>query len=547
LQNATHHFFNGTQHISIMKNICLVFIAFLTTQTVLSQTLTQTNLPIIRINTNGRTIADEPKIDAKMEVIWQANNAINSVTDTNFHFKGTIGIELRGSTSQFASDKKPYSIEIRNDAGLDSSFALLGMPKESDWALTACSYDNSLIRDGIVYHLGSKIMAYAPRFRFVELILNANYRGVYMLTEKIKRDKNRVNVSKMDVLTQTGDNLTGGYIIKLDKLTGATSRNPQLFTSRISNNSTNNNFTNYLYHYPKPDSLNAEQRAYISNAVLNFETVMNSPNYADSATGYRKIINDTSFVDFFLMNELARNVDAYRLSTYLYKDKNSIDPRLKMGPLWDFNFSIGGAAYCQAEQTAGWAFKFNSYGTCGTDYWLVPFWWQKLFDDIKFRALIRTRWRAHRTSELTNVKITSLIDSLSITLLKDPQTRNAQRWAITSNYTNDINFIKNWLNARLIWLDGQINALTAVDTEGSLSATDLTCQISPNPVSNTLIINGSDALVGKKIVIKNILGESFLTNTLTGNTTELPVYSLPKGIYFLQIMGTEKTLKFVKQ
>jgi hypothetical protein len=525
-----------------MKNISLILIAFLITQNLVSQTLTQTNLPIFRINTNGVTIVDEPKTKATMEVIWQANRAFNSVSDTNFHFKGTIGIELRGSTSQFASDKKPYSIEIRNSAGLDSSFALLDLPKESDWALTACAYDNSLIRDGIVYHLGGKIMPYAPRFKFVELILNSGYRGVYMLTEKIKRDKNRVNVAKLDSSIRSGEALTGGYIIKLDKLTGATSANPQFFTSRIANNTTNNNFTKYLYHYPKPDSINAEQRAYISNFILNFETVMNSPNYIDPATGYRQIINDTSFVDFFLMNELARNVDAYRLSTYMYKDKNSNDPRLKIGPLWDFNFSIGGAAYCQAEQTAGWAFKFNTYGLCGTDNWLVPFWWQKLFDDIKFRALIRTRWRAYRTNELTNVKITSLIDSLSSTLLKDAQVRNAQRWAITGSYTNEINNIKNWLNARLIWLDGQINTFTAIEQNEA----DITYMLSPNPVANTLTINCSDALIGKSFEITNILSESFLTHTITDNATELSVHSLPKGIYFLHLVGTSKTIKFVK-
>jgi hypothetical protein len=524
-----------------MKNICLLIFVLLTTQIVNSQTLTQSNLPIVRINTNGVTIVDEPKTNATMEVIWQANRALNVVLDTNFHFKGKIGIELRGSTSQFASEKKPYSIEIRDNLGLDSAFALLGMPKESDWALTACAYDNSLIRDGIIYHLGGKIMAYAPRFKYVELILNNNYRGVYMLTEKIKRDKNRVNVSKLDSSIRSGDALTGGYILKLDKLTGATSRNPLFFTSRIAN-STAGNFTKFLYHYPKPDSINAEQRAYISSFIFDFETIMNSTNYADVVTGYRRFINDTSFVDFFLMNELARNVDAYRLSTYLYKDKNSIDPRLKMGPLWDFNFSLGGAAYCNAEKTAGWAFQFNT--VCGTDSWLVPFWWQKMFDDPKFKALIKSRWRTHRTTELTNVNITRHIDSLSLTLLKDPQIRNAQRWAITSTYVNEINIIKNWVNARLIWLDGQINLFTAVEEDFGAR---LDCVVSPNPVSNTLIINCSDGLIGKKIRIDNILGETVLTHTLTGNTTELPVHSLTKGVYILQILGTSKTIKFVKQ
>jgi hypothetical protein len=463
-----------------------------------AQTLTQTNLPIIRLKTNGATIPNEPKMDAEMQVIWQPTSATNNVNDTAYHYNGRIGIELRGTTSLSSGwPKKSYSIELRNAVGADSAFALLGMPKESDWAFTGFFYDNSMIRDALVYHLGGKIMAYAPRFRFVELILDGNYQGIYLVTEKIKRDKNRVNVSKLDPSVKTGDALTGGYILKIDHLTGATSSNPVSFLSRISNLSTGSNFTRYQYHYPKPDSMNAEQRTYISDFMYNFEDIMNSPNYADPINGYRKYINDTSFVDFFLMNEMSRNVDAYRLSTYFYKDKNSVDPRLKMGPLWDFNFSLGSLNFCQANRTNGWAFKFNTYDMCGTDPFLVPFWWQKLFDEPRFRTLIKSRWRTYRAGEFTNTKITSLIDSLSIDLLGQAQVRNFQRWNLlgqtpggpitNGTYMGEVDFVKRWLEARLIWLDGQIEQLTT-PTEG-VQKDDNRLTVLPNPASQDVVFN----------------------------------------------------------
>jgi hypothetical protein len=98
--------------------------------------LTQSNLPIITINTNGLTIPDEPKINANMKVYWKGDGQNNAITDVAV-FDGRIGVELRGSTSKDLSDKKPFSIEIRDAQGNDVDTSLLGMPKEADWALVA--------------------------------------------------------------------------------------------------------------------------------------------------------------------------------------------------------------------------------------------------------------------------------------------------------------------------------------------------------------------------------------------------------------------------
>ncbi|MEO0043579.1 MAG: hypothetical protein RL329_3027, partial [Bacteroidota bacterium] len=114
-----------------------------------AQTLTTSNLPIVLINTNGQTILDEPKITARMSIIYNGVGLTNAVTDA-VHFKSTIGIEMRGSTSQSISAKKPYSIELRDSAtNLERQDRILGMSKESDWSLIAPYSDKSLIRDAL--------------------------------------------------------------------------------------------------------------------------------------------------------------------------------------------------------------------------------------------------------------------------------------------------------------------------------------------------------------------------------------------------------------
>ncbi|MBC7885579.1 MAG: CotH kinase family protein [Saprospiraceae bacterium] len=183
---------------------------------------TKSNLPIIIIKTNGAQIQDEPKIMAEMHIINNGPGLENKITDTPNDYNGKIGIELRGSTSQWFP-KKPYGFETWDDIGEDNDIKLLGMPKESDWTLNATYNDKSLIRDGLSYILAGSIMEYAPRVRYNELILNGQYQGIYLLIEKIKRDKNRVDIAKIETTDILGDALTGGYILKFDKETGSNS------------------------------------------------------------------------------------------------------------------------------------------------------------------------------------------------------------------------------------------------------------------------------------------------------------------------------------
>ena len=97
----------------------------------------------------------------------------------------------------------------------------------------------------------------------------------------------------------------------------------------------------------------------------------------DPDTGYQSLIDIDSFIDFFIINEITKNIDGYRLSTYINVD---IDQKIKMGPIWDFNLAFGNADYCDGANTQGWLYNFNSI--CPGDIWQVPFWWGRLMESV---------------------------------------------------------------------------------------------------------------------------------------------------------------------
>jgi len=161
-------------------------------------------LPNIQINTYSAEIVDEPKIKGYLE-IYQGDDKIE---------EHNIGIEIRGSSSQFF-DKKSYGFETWDEEGEDLNVSLAGYPEEEDWILYGPYSDKSLIRNVLIYNLSNQIGRYATKTKLYNLTINNEFLGVYVLMEKIKRDKNRVDISK-----NKSEDISGGYIIKIDKPTG---------------------------------------------------------------------------------------------------------------------------------------------------------------------------------------------------------------------------------------------------------------------------------------------------------------------------------------
>ena len=415
-------------------------------------------LPHIYIDTHGEKIVDEPKIPAIFEI---RNN--QEVIEKHF-----IGIEIRGATSKHL-EKKSYGFETWDEQGNDLNVELAGYPEEEDWILHGPYIDKTLIRNVLMYDLSNQIGRYATRTSFYDVTINSQYLGVYVLMEKIKRDKNRVDIKKVK-----DDDITGGYIIKIDK----TNNDEEKFIGELGWRSKytpwgvlRDEFSqrdiHFLYAYPDADDINKEQKRYIQNYFEEFERVLMSDGFKDAESGYRKYIDVDSFVDYLLLNELSRNIDAYRISTFMYKENKN--GKLFMGPVWDFNLAFGNADYCRAESTMGWSFEFNS--VCSHHYWLVPFWWSRLLSDPYFADKVRQRWKELRSSVFSSQAIAERIDDhYKYIASHDGFRKNFTRWKILGkrippnfyvghDHNEEYQYLKDWILKRTLWMDSAIENL----------------------------------------------------------------------------------------
>ena len=415
--------------------------------------LDETNLlPQFKIDTSNKTIVDEPKIPASMDLY----------IDGELNKSYNIGIEIRGSSSQFF-EKKSYGVETWDANNEDIDTDLGGFPEEEDWILYGPFSDKSLIRNVLIFQLSNAIGMYGSRTDFYELTINDKFLGTYVLMEKIKRDKNRVNISK-----NLDEDISGGYIIKIDKPPdeGYTSANS--FSSKFDTRGSyvGASEIKFLYTYPKSSEISNDQKNYIKNYLNDFEEALLSSNFQDPELGYQKYIDIDSFVDFLILNEISKNIDAYRISTFMHKDKNQ---KLKMGPIWDFNLGFGNVNYCDAEITSGWSYKFND--VCGGDNWKVPFWWNRLFEDPAFVSKLKNRWSDLRTNILSDQNLQDRIDEITNFLIEhNAPRRNFDKWTIIgkyvwpnnyigNNYGEEISYLKNWLEKRVKWMDEEINSI----------------------------------------------------------------------------------------
>ncbi len=421
------------------------------------QAFTSSNLPIIIINTNGLPISDDPKIMADMGIIYNGEGRRNSISDPFNEYNGKIGIEVRGQSSQMFP-MKSYSIELWDEEGEGLDQSIFGMPEESDWVLYAPYTDKTLMRNFLAYTMSNSLGHWAAHCRYVEVVLNEQYVGIYVFMEKIKRDEGRVNVSKIKPSATLGDALTGGYIFSIDKEADAwfssfgTTENPEALTQ-------------FAYVYPKLEDIVPEQQAYLKSYVDSFESVLHGPVFNDPYNGFRKFADEQSFIDFFIVNEISRNVDAYRLSTYLHKDRNSINNKIVCGPVWDYDLAFRNADYCNGWRFEGWAYQFNK--VCPGDYWQVPFWWDRFMQDTAFTAALYCRWNEVRKAQLSNECIFHLVDSIAA-LADEAKERHFSQWPvlgeyvwpnpepIPDSYAEEISTLKQWLTQRLSWIDDNL-------------------------------------------------------------------------------------------
>jgi hypothetical protein len=486
----------------------------------------ESNLPIIVIDTeNGLEIPDEPKIDAHMGIVANTEG-LNEYPGTYNDYDGKIGIEIRGASSTMF-DKKGYGLETRLESGENNNISLLGMPLENDWVLHGPYSDKSLIRNVLAYHFAAEMGQYAPRTRLCELFINNTYSGVYVLTEKIKKDTFRVDVGRLDPDEVSGRDLTGGYIFKLDK---GEDKEPYWISPYLSLNS---NDIRFLYHYPDPDLMPTVQRDYIKDKVSGFEDALAGDHFYDPVLGYKPYIDVQSFVDFYLVNELAKNVDGYRISTFLYKDKDKLDrvSPIKAGPVWDFNLGFGNADYYEGSVTTGWQSNHPA------DYWSTPFWWNRLKEDPEYFNLLVDSWIDYRSTILSDTRVNEVIDSLT-TLLADAQQRNFDAFPILSryiwpnnyvggSYDNEITYLKDWIVERMAWIDEQLDwHMWPYSTPAYTGPEGMNIQVYPNPLLSELYLHVDlDQASDLRVEVINVLGQ-------LSYRADFKLYSGPQTLYF---------------
>tara|TARA_B110000967_G_scaffold209680_1_gene267031 strand:+ start:311 stop:3580 length:3270 start_codon:yes stop_codon:yes gene_type:complete len=438
-------------------------------------TFTDSNLPIVIINTqDGAAIPDEPKILGTMKIIQRPNGARNFLTDADtdefLDYSGTIGIETRGSSSQ-ALPKKPYGINTLEEDGIeDKSVKLLGMPKEDDWVLNSFAFDDSMMRDYISYEMARQMGQYATNLKYCEVVLNGDYIGLYALSEKIKRDGDRVNIAKLDADENSFPEVTGGYLMQTDR---PDAEDPEAWF---------NNGAGYIHEKPNADDITSTQSAYIEAVFRDFD---NKAANASITNGYPSIIDVPSFVDYMLMAEIASNVDAYALSTYFHKDRGG---KLRAGPIWDYNLTYGNDLFnffgniFDRSSTNVWQFNYSNTGA---------YFWNDLFNNPAFKCYLAKRFNEVTSAgePLNYDYISNLIDT-TVALISEAVVRENEKWNTIDNFSGEVTNMKNWLQQRITWMQNNLGGFSNCNATATPSL--VITKISYNPLETDAFPESQD-------------------------------------------------------
>lgn len=518
-------------------------------KTINAQVLTSSDLPIVVINTeNMQAIPDEPKIRADMGIIYNGVGNRNYMTDPFNDFNGKIGIEKRGSSSQSFHPKKSYGFECWDSLDNSINLPILGMPAESDWCLIANYIDKSLSNNALTYSTWTQMGHYGPRCFEVELVLNGMYQGVYLITEKIKRDPNRVDIAKLLATDTTGDELTGGYILKVDQLTGT--RDYGWYSAHEAYGvMAIGQYPYYVCVYPDSNSIRPQQAAYITAYVDSFENALISHQY-DPQTGWQHFADLNSFVDYFLIQEISKNVDGYRASTYFYKDKDSNGGKLTMGLVWDYDRGYDNASYANGWLETGFDWALGDFYST---VYPVPDWWDHLLQDTLFSKALRCRWEQLKYTTLGISTMQAFADSMFYHLYESQQ-RNFTKWPIIgvqvfpnpapvpTSFQGEINELKDWIHDRWYWLDANIpgQAVNCAFVGIPENPENKNSSVFPNPFTDEIQIELPETNSGAvQITVTDLTGRILLVKTVGEHSSEailkIDLSELPAGIFLLTV------------
>ena len=512
--------------------------------------LKESDLPIMVINTNGQSIADDPKIIAEMGLIYNGIGVRNHITDIKNNYNGKIGIEIRGNYSA-SLPQLPYAFELQDDLGNNIDSSLVGMPAEHDWLLIANYNDKSFARNIIPYEMFDSMGHYSTKTKLVDVIINGQYQGIYLLCEQIKRDSNRVDIAKLKPTDVSGIDVTGGYILKIDYFDNTNSWELPYDTYQ---------FTGFdvhmCYYSPKMIDLEPAQKTYINGFISDFETALYGTNWKDPIDGYRKYIDVSTFIDYFIVNEVTKNLDGFKKSRYFHKDKDHLDGtmrKLKAGPVWDFDWA---QKDFDGSPTTG--FMYDDF--FGQDI-NAPGWYTRLLEDQTFKDQLRCRYEDFRRTILSETAIYQKLDSVAA-YVDESKTWHFTTWGneaeqnstTSTSYEEEITWMKNWYHNRLIWLDANIPGTLngcSMASEEEINSSSNEILTYPNPFESYINVhvnanfNGKSSVrlldqMGRIVKIHEIIESEIFQNTFVLKDLEM----LKNGIYFLEIeTDSEKIVK----
>ena len=493
------------------------------------------NLPIVVIDTYAQTLNKNLKVVSSVFVDTDKNTGLANIEDVP-NYAGRSGLRRRGESSD-VWPKKHYGLELWDENNIDIKASLFGMPSESDWTLNNPYGDKALIRNVLAYKWANDIGQgfAAPGTKLVEIFVNegggncsySDYRGVYVLTEKIKVSENRLDIGNLGPSDNTEPEISGGYILRLDKPNG------QEYFYTTADMLRDGWGGGFQYYDPEGAALTGTQKGWILNHLNEYETVLNSGNFNDPVNGYAKFIDTESFIEQDLIAELFKEADNFAFSTYLYKEKNG---KIAFGPQWDLNFSSGNATnsgwgypeyFSRADTSEGWFNYYrNAYG-----------WHRRLLEDFEYKLGMADKWFEHREDKLSDAKVSADIDYYYTLLDSDgplidtdstPVDRNFAKWNILNTYQwcnyyygynwsraeqgnlphtykMETEWLKNWFNGQGTPAAGEWYLTTHSDRLGHLDAlwaSDRNIAAPPALLINSAPMDtGGSISVGSNLVI----------------------------------------------
>jgi len=330
---------------------------------------------------------------------------------------GRMEIRGRGHSTWGVHPKKPYQLKF------EEKTAILGMPEDKKWIFLAEYSDKTMIRNKLAFEMGKlSNLEWTPQSEYAEVFVNDNYRGTYNITQKVEESSNRL---------QLGDH---GYMLELD-VPDHLEEGDVYFTS---------NYFTVQIKEPEIETGSPEYE-YIRNYVNEFETVLYSDNFTDPENGYRKYVDVESFIDWYLINEMAKNQDSKDYSSMYF----TLMPgqKIKMGPIWDFDLGFGNVNYSECEYPEEFWVKYHA-------------WIHRMFDDPDFAAAVKARFQFFLSNE---THLLDFIDSQA-DYLRFAQQQNDNRWnligrwvwpnpVVFNTYQEEVDHMKNWFSQRMAWLD----------------------------------------------------------------------------------------------